>query len=359
MKEEFQELMDKFGGERRTRIVEADNEGELSDIDLIRNSRSVIVVLRSGYIKRMPLKTFESQRRGTRGKRGTSDSASNSQDNDVMHCFTCNDHDTLLMVTQSGIAYGIRAYQVPIGGRTAKGQAIPSVLPVRTDDTITAIQPVSEFSEDEYVVLATEHGWIKKTPLAAFKNVATRCLTIASLRDGDKLKWCQRCSDADTIFVGTTMGQATQFEAAKLRSSGRTSIGVRAVKLREGDHIAEMNVLSGGGAPEKDFVLVVTRNGFAKRVPTKEFTVQARSGLGRIAIKFKKGKSEDRVSCFLAAREDDEMLINTTKGIMVRQKVSNIPVQSRTATGVTLQRLNEGDHISSVSILPKFEESDR
>ena len=172
----------KFGSARKTRIeIE---EGDVSELDLIRNSRSVIVVTRGGYIKRLPLKTFESQGRGTRGKKASGDSA--NSDNEVAHCFTCNDHDTLLMITQKGIAYGLRAYQVPIGGRTAKGQPIPAVLPVKADDIITAILPVSEFSKDEFVVLATEQGWIKKTELTAFENLTSRGLTIASLAEGDR-----------------------------------------------------------------------------------------------------------------------------------------------------------------------------
>jgi DNA gyrase subunit A len=166
MKEESQELITKFGVDRKSRI-EIEDDGEVDEIDMVTNSRSVIVVTRGGYIKRMPLKTFESQGRGTRGKRGTSDGGE-SVDNEIAHCFTCNDHDTLLMVTQRGIAYGLRAYKVPIASRTAKGQPIPSVLPVRSDDVVTSILPIDEFSEEVCIVLTTEQGWIKKTPLKAF-----------------------------------------------------------------------------------------------------------------------------------------------------------------------------------------------
>jgi len=361
MNDEFQELMKKFGSERRSKIETEEGVGELLDIDLIRNSRSVIVVLRSGYIKRMPLKTFESQNRGTRGKRGTSLDSSTSADNDVLHCFTCNDHDTLLMVTQSGIAYGIRAFQVPSGGRTARGQPIPSVLPLRSDDTVTAILPVSEFSKEEYLVLATRNGWIKRTPLKAFDNMTTRGLTIASLADGDRLKWCHRCGESDSILIGSTKGMATRFEASKLRPTGRTSRGVRAMKLRDGDQIADMNVLSADDdSKNKEFLLAITSRGFGKRVAASEFNIKARGGIGNIAIKFKKskGETEDTVSCLLVAHEDDEVLVITSKGIMVRQKVSAIPVQSRTATGVMIQRLDDGDEISSVSIVPKTEQTD-
>ena len=166
MIDEFHSMKTKFATPRKTNILP--DEDEKAEIDLVQNERSVIVVTRGGYIKRMPLKNFQSQNRGTRGKKGTSSSntADISDDSSIAHCFTCNDHDTVLMTSQSGIAYGLRAYQVPEGGRTAKGAPIPSVLPVKADDIITSVLPVSHFSKDEFIVLATEFGWIKKTPVS-------------------------------------------------------------------------------------------------------------------------------------------------------------------------------------------------
>jgi DNA gyrase subunit A len=368
IKEEHQELMNKFGSERRSRI-ELEDDGEMTEMDLIKNSRSVIVVTRGGYIKRMPLKTFESQGRGTRGKRGTNSDTSgggDSAESEIAHCFTCNDHDTLLMVTQKGIAHGIRAFHIPTGSRVAKGQAIPSVLPIRTDDVITSILPVSEFTDSEYIVLVTEQGWIKKTPLNAFENPSSRGLTIATLEGNDRLRWCHKCQDGDDILMGSVMGMATRFEAAKLRPTGRTSRGVVAMKLREGDRIADMNVLSrssnngddGGHGGKEEYVLVVTSSGYGKLVNTSEFTCRSRGGIGVIAIKFKSGNQEDTISCLRIVQKDDEILVITAKGIMVRQKVSMIPSQSRSATGVMVQRLDDGDSISSVSIVPLYEETD-
>jgi len=358
MKEEFEVMKTKFGSERKTHI-EVD-EGDVSDLDLIRNSRSIIVVTRGGYIKRMPLKTFESQGRGTRGKKASADSA--NSDNEVAHCFTCNDHDTLLMITQKGIAYGLRAYQVPIAGRTAKGQPIPSVLPVKADDIITAILPVSEFSKGEFVVLATEQGMIKKTELTAFENLSSRGLTIASLGEGDRLMWSHHCTDEDDILIGSRKGMATRFEATKLRPTGRTSRGVRAITLREGDYIADMNVLSGAknsDTARQEYVLAVTSHGYGKRVPTSEFRAQNRGGVGVIAIKFKKDQ-EDEMHCLRTVTDEDEVLVITSRGIIVRQQVGDIPSQGRAATGVVVQRvdLDNGDYISSVSIVPSYDESD-
>jgi len=351
MVEEFQELSDKFGVERRT-IIETDNAGQLSDIELVKNSRSVIVVTREGYMKRMPLKTFENQNRGTRGKRGISDSS--SQDNEIAHCFTCNDHDTLLMVTQKGIAYGLRAYQVPTGSRTAKGTPIPSVLSIKSDETINSILPVTKFSDDEFIVLATANGLIKKTPLAAFNKISSRGLIIASMDKGDRLMWSHLCKDGDDLLIGSKLGRATRFQASKLRATGRTSRGVRAMRLKEGDSIAGMNILCGSKRSNDEYILAVTSKGYGKRIPTTEFRTQARGGLGVVAIKFKSRlDGEDSVTCLRTVKEDDEVLVITEKGIIVRQEVKKISSQSRTATGVLVQKLDKGDSITYVSLVPQ------
>jgi DNA gyrase subunit A len=355
MVEEFEDLSNRFGTERKTRI-ESGEDGEMEEIDLVKNSRSVIVVTRGGYIKRMPLKTFSSQRRGTRGKRGTSD-GEGSSDNEVAQCFTCNDHDTLLMVTQTGKAYGLRAFQVPTGSRVAKGQPIPSVLPLQAGDEITTVLPVSGFSEEEYVVLATQNGFIKKTPLKAFEKLTSRGLTIATLDDGDRLIWCHPCVDGSDILIGTSLGMVMRFRSSELRATGRSSRGVRAIKLKEGDTLAGMNVVSEDSEVD---VLILTTKGFGKRVSASEFRKQARGGVGLTAIKFKKNSEDDRISCLrtLSSLEDDEMLVITKGGIIVRQNVSEIALQSRTATGVRVQKLDSGDLISSVSIVPRVDEEE-
>lgn len=350
---EFQELKDKYAVPRRS-VIERE-EGELEDMDLVQNSRSVVVVTRGGYIKRMPLQTFENQGRGTRGKKGTSNS---SEENAIAHCFTCNDHDTLLMTTQRGIAYGLRAFQVPFGSRTAKGVPIPSVLPVRTDDIVTSVLPVHEFPEDEYIVVATKQGWIKKTPLKAFEKLTSRGLTIATLTNGDSLSWCQKCVDGDDILIGTSQGMATRFESSALRPTGRTSRGVKSMKLKPGDTLADVNILE-SKCSESEFVLVVTANGYGKRINKEEFNTRARGGVGVISTKFKKYTS-DYVSCLRVVRENDEVLVITSKGVIVRQKVSAISTQSRAATGVLVQKVDteNADYISSVSIVPTYAEED-
>ena len=347
MKEEFSEMKSAFATPRRTKI-EAE-EGELQDEDLVKNSQSVIIVTRGGYIKRMELKEFEKQGRGTRGKKGTSNG---SADNEVRHCFTCNDHDTLLMTTQRGIAYGLRAFQVPLGSRTAKGVPIPSVLPVKVGDTVTSVLPLSAFPDDEFCVLVTKYGFIKKTPLNAFEKLTSRGLVIASLEPGDSLSWCQKCTDNDDILIGSSNGIATRFEASTLRPTGRTSRGVRAMKLKLGDTLTDVNILHRGKNSQR--VLAVTSAGYGKLVDPAEFTSRARGGAGVIAIKFKASIDDDTLSCLRIVNEKDEVLVITSKGVIVRQKVDAIPRQGRSATGVLIQKVDDGDQISSVSIVPKY-----
>ncbi len=350
---EFTHMREKYGVPRRTSIVS--EEGSLEEIDLVENSRSVIVLTRSGYIKRMPLTSFESQKRGTKGKKGTSNSSDGSE---VAHAVTCNDHDTILITTQKGIAFGVRAFQIPTGSRTAKGVPIPQVLPVSSDDVISSVLPVSEFSEDEYVVLATEQGWIKRTPLVAFENTSSRGLIIASLEEGDRLRWCAKCTDEDDIMTGSESGMVTRFNASKLRPTGRTSRGVKSMKLREGDKLADMSILPSVEDSSKEFVLAITSRGYGKRVKVEDFRAQGRGGLGVIGIKFKEAVAEiDKAHCLRIVEESDEVLLITEKGIIVRQAVKDIPCQGRAATGVLVQNVDvdNGDTISSISIVPRYD----
>lgn len=354
MTKELDEMDKKYGHERKS-IILRDDDGEVPEVDLVKNSRSVIVVTRGGYIKRMELKTFESQRRGTRGKIGVG--GDSSADDEVLHCITCNDHDTLLMITQNGIAYGLRAYQVPTGSRRAKGTPLPSVLPIKIGEQVTAVLAVTKFTEKEYLALTTKQGMIKKTPLNVFEKITGRGLVVAKLADGDQLEWCHKCTDLDDILIGSSNGLATRFKASMLRPTGRTSKGVRAMKLKPGDTIADMNVLDGGsgGSKKKAYVLCMTEQGYGKRVSTNNFKVTSRGLIGVIAIKFKKKKNidADKVSCFCIVYEDDEILVITSKGVMVRQKVEAIPCQGRSATGVLVQKLNDNsDKITSVSLVP-------
>lgn len=374
MKQETKDLKDQHGIPRRTALV--NEQAELNDEDLLANDRSVIIITDSGYIKRMPILEFESQSRGGKGKAGAR--LSGGEDS-VVHFFSCNDHDTLIFTTDKGIAYSKRAYQIPVGARTAKGTPLPQVLPIGQAELVTSVIPVDSFDiRDEHLVLLTNLGFVKKTPLKAFESISARGLTIISLGNGDKLKWTRRCNPEEEVLIATKDGYASRFTAADLTLTGRKSRGVRALNLRTGDSMADMDILRPGkhinttvDTPQQieSYVLAVTEKGYGKRISIDEFRTQKRGGKGVILIKFKTkagggGKAlresgligdADSLSCIRICAPGDEVVISTSKGTVMRQKIDDISIQSRIATGVLLQNIAKDDSIITVDVVPPDE----
>jgi len=379
MKHETIVLKTQHGVPRRTVLL--DEQAELNDKDLLANDRSVIIVTGSGYIKRLPIAEFEAQSSGGKGKAGAR--LSGGEDS-VAQCFTCNDHDTLIFITDNGIAYSKKAFQIPLGARTAKGIPLPQVLPIGQKEQITSIIPVDSFElPDEHLVLLTKQGYVKKTPLNAFQSISARGLTIISLGDGDSLKWARRCNPEEEVLIATKDGFASRFTAAELSSTGRTSRGVRSLNLRDGDSMADMDILRPGakklsGAVDASaqqevasYVLAVTEKGYGKRILIDEFKTQKRGGKGVTIIKFKtkagggnKALQEsglqgdgDALSCMRICSPGDEVVISTSKGTVMRQRIDDISIQSRSATGVLLQSIAKDDAIVTVDIVPPSTDS--
>ncbi|MFN4270626.1 MAG: DNA gyrase subunit A [Thermosynechococcus sp.] len=366
IEKEVTELKAKFATPRRSRIVQA--EGEISDTDLIANNKSVILVTQQGYIKRMPVDTFEAQSRDGRGRKG----AEIKEDDAVEHFFSCNDHDRILFFSDRGLVYALFAYQIPTGSRQARGTPIVQLLPIPREEKITSVIAVQEFSEDEYLVMLTRKGFIKKTALSAFSNIRTNGLIAISLEEGDQLRWVRRTREEDTIIIGSRQGMAIHFRAShdQLRPLGRATRGVKAMNLRPGDELVGMDILPGAIAnrfaslseedhPEETvtqsegpWVLVITTNGYGKRVPVHQFRLQNRAGMGITATKFKAKGNPDQLATLRIVNAEDELMIVTSRGIVIRQKVMDISSQSRSATGVRLQRLDEDDVIVTAAILP-------
>ncbi|BAY51233.1 DNA gyrase subunit A [Thermostichus vulcanus NIES-2134] len=371
IEKEVTELKAKFATPRRSRIVQAD--GEISDIDLIANDKSVILVTQQGYIKRMPVDTFEAQSRDGRGRKG----AEIKEDDAVEHFFSCNDHDRILFFSDRGLVYALAAYQIPSGSRQARGTPIVQLLPIPREEKITSVIAVQEFSEDEYLVMLTRKGFIKKTPLAAFSHIRSNGLIAISLEEGDQLRWVRRTREQDTIIIGSRQGMAIHFRAShdQLRPLGRATRGVKSMNLRPGDELVGMDILPAAianrfAAPSEDdsgeiedseetvahsegpWVLVITTKGYGKRVPVQQFRLQNRAGMGITATKFKAKSNEDQLAALRIVNAGDELMIVTSRGIIIRQKVMDISSQSRSATGVRLQRLDEDDAIVTAAVLP-------
>ncbi|GAB4277328.1 MAG: DNA gyrase subunit A [Oscillatoriaceae cyanobacterium] len=387
---EVANLKEKFATPRRTVIEPA--EGEIEETDLIANEKAIILVTEQGYIKRMPVNTFEAQSRATRGKSGTK----MKEDDVVAHFLTCCDHDSVLFFTDRGVVHALNAYQIPAASRTARGVPIVQLLPIPHEEKITSIIPVAEFSDEEYLVMLTQMGYIKKTAISAFSNIRANGLKALVLEEGDELRWVRRATNADSVTIGTRNGMVIHFQTddTQLRPLGRNTRGVKSMKLRPGDEIISMDILSastiaglkqaaeieeleeeedlenvadddsditedGEGEIEAQagpWLLAITTGGFGKRVPVGLFRLQRRAGKGTIAIKFR--NDQDKLAALRVVNEDDELMIITARGIIIRQAVKAISSQSRTARGVRVQRLDEDDAIAAVALVPPTAEGE-
>ncbi|WP_107668304.1 DNA topoisomerase (ATP-hydrolyzing) subunit A [Cyanothece sp. BG0011] len=377
IEEELSQIKSIHATPRRTEIVHDD--GEIVDTDLIANEQAIILLTEQGYIKRMPVSTFEAQQRATRGK-----AAAKIKDDDVVeHFLTCCDHDQVLFFSDRGVVYAVNAYQIPSSSRTARGIPIVQMLPIPKDEKITSIVAVSEFTEDVFLVMLTHKGYIKKTALSAFSNIRTNGLIAISLGEGDQLRWVRLTREEDSIILGTRKGMAIHFHAdhQQLRPLGRATRGVKAMKLKKGDELISMDVLPaqvtagiGDAAEDEDvleneteelseeettggpWILAITNGGYGKRVPISQFRLQRRAGMGVRAIKFK--SKTDCLASLHVVNAEDELMIVSNRGIIIRQAVDAISMQSRAATGVRVQRLDSDDAIAAVALVPPAPETD-
>jgi DNA gyrase subunit A len=376
---EVAQIKTSFATPRRTVITHA--EGEIDERDLIANEKALILITQQGYIKRMPVSTFEAQSRATRGKAA----AKVKDDDNIEHFVTCCDHDSVLFFSDRGVVYCMKAYQIPLGSRTSRGTAIVQMLPIPKEEKITSIVPVDEFSREEYLVMLTKGGNIKKTELAAFSNIRVNGLIAISLEEGDQLRWVRRARVEDSVLIGSRNGMAIHFRCnhEQLRPLSRATRGVKAMKLKAKDELVGMDILPAAildtlittseveeieteeietneettevpaNASVGPWVLVITMGGYGKRVPVGQFRLQNRAGQGLMATKFKNRKTKDKLATLrIVNNDDDEIMMVTNRGIIIRQAVNAISTQSRSATGVRVQRLDEDDAITAVAIVP-------
>ena len=347
IKTELNEDKEKYGDERKTKIVQ--DMGEVSIEDLTPNTAMAVFVTQQGYIKRISLDTFERQNRATRGKGGMK----TKEDDDVEHFFTAMMHDKVLFFSSKGTVYSLNVYDFPEGGRQAKGLPIINVLPIDQDEKITAIVPVSEFSENTNLIMLTKKGYIKRIGLDNFKNIRRTGIIAIGLDEGDTLNWVKLAEDNDEVIIGTSCGMAIRFAIEDLRPLGRSARGVTSMKLRSDDFIIGCDVVP------KDYdadLLVVTSDGFGKRSKLSEFRAQNRGGLGLIATKFK--SSASRLVALTIVEEDGEIMVVSANGVVTRVAASSISRQGRPATGVKVQNLSEGDSVVSITKIVEPKEDD-
>ena len=340
IKEELIEIRDKFGDERKTKIVAA--EGEIDIEDLIKEEQTVITLTHFGYIKRMPIDTYRSQKRGGKGITGMV----TREEDFVKQIFTASTHDMILFFSNTGKLYKLRGYEIPEAGRTARGTAIVNLLSLNPGEKISAVIPIQNFAEDKFLLMATKNGLIKKTSLKEYDTTRKTGLQGITLKDGDELIGVRLTDGQDNVVLVTKNGLCITFDEKEVRPIGRVSQGVIGIRIDNDDEVIGMeSVISGGKAT----LLAITENGFGKRTELDEYRVQLRGGKGVVTYKITP-KTGKLVGVRIATEDDDVMLITDT-GTIIRINVKDISVLGRSTQGVTLMRTNDGGKVVSIETL--------
>lgn len=351
IKTEILEIKAKFGDERRTQIVKSAVD-KFSQEDLIPDEPAIIVVTQSGYIKRLPPDTFKTQSRGGKGVMGLT----TKEEDVVEHLISTTTHKDLLFFTTKGRAFELKAYEIPIASRTAKGQSIVNFLQLSPEEKISAILQL-DGANDKYIAMVTAHGTIKKCELEAFKNIRRSGLIAIKLKAEDSLRWVKTLSDKDEIILISQHGKSIRFRETDVRAMGRTASGVRGINLKKNDQVIGMNVITVAEQKAGVNVLVVSENGSGKMTKIKEYRLQSRGGSGikTANITSKTGSlvwstilNPDR----LPETCSGDLLIISDKGQVIRLPLKSVPVTGRDTQGVRLMRFKESaDHVASVTLV--------
>ena len=340
MKEELIEVRDKFGDDRKTKIVAS--EAEIDVEDLIKEEECVVALTHYGYIKRMPIDTYRSQKRGGKGITGMA-----TRENDfVKEIFIASTHDTILFFSNKGKLYKLRGYEVPEAGRIAKGTAIVNLLSLDPGEKISAVIPLQNFADGKYLLMATKQGLIKKTALKEYDTTRKSGLQGITLKDDDELIGVRLTDGEDNVVLVTRNGICITFDEKEVRPIGRVSQGVIGIRLDDDDEVIGMEPVIAGG---KATLLAITENGFGKRTELDEYRVQKRGGRGVITYKITP-KTGKLIGVRIASQEDDVMLVTDT-GTIIRLQVKDISILGRSTQGVTLMRTSDGGKVVGMEIL--------
>ena len=347
IKEELLEIKEKYGDDRLTKIVPA--AGEFNAEDLVKEEQTVVALTHFGYIKRMPIDIYRSQRRGGKGITGIA----TREEDFVKQIFTASTHDTILFFSNKGKLYKLRGFEIPEAGRTARGTAIVNLLNLDAGEKISAVIPIQNFAEGKYLLMATKNGLIKKTALTEYNSARRTGLQGITLKEDDELITVRLTDGEDNVVLVTREGMCITFDEKEVRPIGRVSQGVIGIRLEEGDEVIGMESVIAGGKGAT--LLAITENGFGKRTELDEYRVQIRGGKGVITYKITP-KTGKLVGARIATEEDDVMLITDT-GTIIRLNVKDISVLGRSTQGVTLMRTNDGGKVVSIETLtPEIDE---
>ena len=345
IKEEILVIKDKYGDDRRTKI--GYDEFDISMEDLIPRENVVITMTKLGYIKRMSEDTFKSQHRGGKGIKGMQ-----TIDSDyVEELFMTHTHDYIMFFTNTGRVYRMKGYEIPEAGRTARGTAIINLLQLQPEEKITAVIPIDEYRDGEYLFMATRRGLVKKTPIKEYANVRKTGLAAITLRDDDELIEVKYTDDQKDIILATKYGQCIRFHETDVRPTGRTSMGVRGMNLTDHDKVIGMQLDSQGS-----HLLIVSEKGMGKRTAMEEFSPQNRGGKGVKCYKIT--EKTGNVVGIKAVDEEDEIMVINTEGIVIRMRCSSISILGRITSGVKLINLQENDKVASIAKVRQGDEEE-
>lgn len=338
IKDELTEIRDKFGDERRTKIIR--DEGEFDEEDLVEEENVTITFTHLGYIKRVPADTYKAQKRGGKGITGVT-----TRDNDfVKDLVMTSTHDNLMFFTNTGKAHKIKAYEIPEATRTARGTPAINFLNLLQRERITAVIPVKEFSEDKYLIAITKNGLIKKTALNEFDTKRTTGLIAINLKDEDELIAIKQSTGSNNIIIVTRKGKCICFSEKDVRPMGRIASGVRAIKLDKDDEVVSMELVE----PEQQ-LMVVTENGFGKRTPVEEYKIQVRGGKGLLTYDKAKFSKTGALIGAMVVDESDEILMINSDGIIIRIRASEVSILGRATQGVKIMKVEEGSKIVAIA----------
>lgn len=346
IREDLKEIREKYGDERRTRIIGRE-ASDIGEEDTIPEEETIVTITRDGYIKRVPIDTYRSQHRGGRGV-----IAANSREEDSLaHMFVATTHHYVLFFTDRGKVYRLKAYEVPQSSRQAMGTAIVNLIPIESGEMITATVPIRSLEADGYLVMATERGVVKKTKISEFNTARKGGLIAMNIEEGDVLHWVDVTDGECEVMLITEEGQAVRFHEQHVRSMGRAAGGVRGITLREGDRVVAMTV----SRPDAD-LLVVTDKGYGKRTPIVDYSTTNRGAKGVVTMKL-----NSRIGRLVDAKvvdDDDKLLLMTANGIAIRIRVDDIRRSGRSTQGVRLINVGDGDRVVNVERMVRKQEHD-
>ena len=329
VRDELLEIKQKYGDERRTEIKAV--SGEVDIEDLIPEEECVVTLTHYGYIKRQPVDVYKTQKRGGRGVSGMKQ----REEDFVEELFIASTHDHVLFITNRGKMYRLKCYEIPEGGKTSKGMNIVNLLPLEPEEKVTSMLRVTEFDPDKYIVMVTKHGIVKRTKLDAYRNIRKNGLIAITLSEDDELAWVRLTSGHSELIVATKNGMAIRFKETDARPLSRSAKGVRAIKLKDGDQVVGMARIREGAT-----VMTVTDKGQGRRTAVEEYRCQTRGGFGK--INYKVNEEKGHVVGVKVVDEDDDLIMISDDGVIIRIRVSDVSVMSRYASGVRVMRV-QGD----------------